>query len=211
MGNDSFRSKGVRSQWGGPHREDQGRARLRWKVPSAFGSFRLLRGVAAAVAAVGMWATRTRRPSSPPQARASCPRRLRPGRPSSRPATPPSVSCRPAPGEAGFRCTTARQNTHRTGRAGIGGYEAVVAYRWHAWFGRTVHVHELIDRNAGVVARCRLDDRASGAIQEVPLWMLDAATCATMHDVGHPAGVGIRAGGAERPAVGGDGAQPLGG
>ena len=150
------------------------------------GSFTLLRGVAAAAAAVGMWATRTRRPSAPPQAGASCPRRFRPGRPSFRPATPPSASCRPAPGGAGFRCTTVRQNTHKTGRAGIGGYEAVVAYRWHAWFGRTVHVHELIDRNAGVVARCRLDDRASGAIQEVPLWMLDAASCATMHDVATP-------------------------
>jgi hypothetical protein len=62
----------------------------------------------------------------------------------------------------------------------------VVAYPWHAWFERTVHVHELIDRNAEVVARCRLDDRASGAIQEVPLWMLDAATCRAMRAVAAP-------------------------
>ena len=96
------------------------------------------------------------------------------------------VSARRGSCEAAGCCTARRQNTHRTGRAGSGGYKAVVAYPWHAWFERTVHVHEVIDRNAGVVARCQLDDRATGAIQEVPLWMLDAATCATMRAVAVP-------------------------
>src|SRR5687767_7598379 len=121
-----------------------------------------------------MWATPRRRPSSKPDAGASCPRRSRVGGPSCPPATRSSGRGGRAPDGAACRCTTLRQNTHKTDRAGIGGYEAVVTYPWHAWFEQTVQVHEVIDRNAGVVARCRLGDRASGAIHEVPLWMLDA-------------------------------------
>jgi hypothetical protein len=44
----------------------------------------------------------------------------------------------------------------------------------------------VIDRNGEVVARCQLDDRSTDAIQEVPLWMLDAATCATMRIIAAP-------------------------
>ncbi len=55
-----------------------------------------------------------------------------------------------------------------------------VAYAWHPWAGRLVHVHEVIERTTGASARCGLVDAAADRVQEIPVWMLDAALCRSM-------------------------------
>ena len=57
------------------------------------------------------------------------------------------------------------------------GDEIAIAYRWHPWAGQTVRVHEVIDRATGSAARCSLVDAAVARVQEIPVWMLDAAAC----------------------------------
>ena len=92
------------------------------------------------------------------------------------------VICRRGPSGGATGCTTLRHKTHVT----TGGTDAVVAYRWHPWFGRNVYVYEVIDRCAGAVARCRLRDGLTEAVQEVPVWMLDAGACDAMRLVPVP-------------------------
>ena len=133
-----------------------------------------------------MWATPRRRPSSEPQAGASCPRRSRVGDPSSPPATRSSELGRRAPDGAAWRCTTLRHKTHGTPLGSAGGTEATVAYAWHPWFGRSVVIHDLMVRSSGVFARCRLDGAASGALQEIPRWMLDPGACSPMRAMAVP-------------------------
>ncbi len=55
-----------------------------------------------------------------------------------------------------------------------------VAYGWHPWAGRLVHVREVIERTTGASARCGLVDAAADRVQEIPVWMLDAALCRSM-------------------------------
>ncbi len=86
-----------------------------------------------------------------------------------------------APSAAVFRCTTSRHKTHRTE---AGGYDAVVGWRWHRWSGRTVHVHEVLDRRGEVSARCSPGD--GSGVQEMPFWMLDAAACSAMRTTAAP-------------------------
>ena len=74
---------------------------------------------------------------------------------------------------AGDNCTTRRQNAHRT-------EERKVLYPWHPWAGCIVHIHEVIEKAAGDVARCSHDDRASGRLLELPIWMFDRSACAPM-------------------------------
>ena len=74
---------------------------------------------------------------------------------------------------SGFDCTTQRGNAHRT-------EERQVLYAWHPWFGRLVHVHEVIQKTAGDVFRCSCDDEASGRWLELPAWMFDRSVCAPM-------------------------------
>src|SRR5262249_23803841 len=53
--------------------------------------------------------------------------------------------------------------------------ELEVLYPWHPWFGRVVHVHEVIEQRAGGVLRCSPDGDGSGP--ELPQWMFDRAAC----------------------------------
>lgn len=68
-------------------------------------------------------------------------------------------------------CTTERQNTHVIDRR-------EVLYRWHPWFGRSVYVHEVIDKPGVTVFRCNLPGSRSDRSLEVPVWMFDRAACA---------------------------------
>jgi len=83
--------------------------------------------------------------------------------------------CR-GPCEAARRCTTARQNTHVIERR-------EVLYRRHPWFGRLVHVHQMIDKPGEAVFRCNLTDCRSDRLLEVPIWMFDRAACAACRRV----------------------------
>ena len=62
----------------------------------------------------------------------------------------------------------------------------MVAYPWHPWRGRTVRVHEVVARGAGTAARCSLDESMPERVQELPSWMLDAATCRGMRSAARP-------------------------
>ncbi len=83
------------------------------------------------------------------------------------------ASCRQGSNAGGGHCTTRRGNAHRT-------EEREVLYPWHPWFGRLVHIHEVIEKTAGDVFRCSCDDEASGRLLELPAWMFDRAVCAPM-------------------------------
>ena len=52
-----------------------------------------------------------------------------------------------------------------------------MAYGWHPWSGERVRIHEVVLRTAGAVARCSRVDISVTRLQEIPLWMLDAASC----------------------------------
>ena len=73
-------------------------------------------------------------------------------------------------------CTTPLHKTHGTA---IGG-ETTVIYVWHPWSGRTIRLHEVIERTAGASARCSLVDAPAVRVQELPVWMLDTAVCRLM-------------------------------
>jgi hypothetical protein len=83
------------------------------------------------------------------------------------------VCCRQDSNAAGDNCTTRRQNAHRT-------EERKVLYLWHPWAGCIVHIHEVIEKAAGDVARCSHDDGASGRLLELPTWMFDRSACVRM-------------------------------
>lgn len=46
-------------------------------------------------------------------------------------------------------------------------------YPWRPWAGRSVHVHEVIEKAGWAVFRCSLDGVASDRRLEVPVWMFD--------------------------------------
>jgi hypothetical protein len=50
-------------------------------------------------------------------------------------------------------------------------------YRFHAWFGRDVFVHAVIDKAGGAVFRCTLDGSDADRWLEIPAWMFDRAAC----------------------------------
>src|SRR3954451_11471744 len=77
---------------------------------------------------------------------------------------------------AGWDCTTLRHKTHGTGS----GDEVEVAYAWHPWAGQSVRVHEVIERTTGASGRCSLVGAPVARLQEIPVWMLDAAACRWM-------------------------------
>src|SRR5215469_14276471 len=83
-----------------------------------------------------------------------------------------SGSCRSTNGlDALADCCTKRQdNAHKI-------EELEVLYPWHPWFGRVVHVHEVIEQRAGGVLHCSPDGDASRRWLEVPQWMFDRAAC----------------------------------
>src|SRR5687768_14721053 len=85
--------------------------------------------------------------------------------------------CRPhrasdsrVPDGAGWCCTTKQHNAHGT--------EArEVFYPWHPWFGRVVHVHEMVRRGNMPVFWCSPTADRTGRCLEVPSWMFDRAAC----------------------------------
>jgi hypothetical protein len=82
------------------------------------------------------------------------------------------VWCRQGSNAVGGRCTTRRENAHRT-------EERKVLYSWHRWAGCIVHIHEVIEKATGNVVRCSRDG-ASDRLLELPLWMFDRAVCVPM-------------------------------
>ncbi len=77
------------------------------------------------------------------------------------------------------RCTKRRDNAHRI--------EVLeVLYRWHPWFGRVVHIHEVIEQRAGGVLHCSPDGDASRRWLELPKWMFDRATCLAIRMAASP-------------------------
>ena len=79
-------------------------------------------------------------------------------------------------------CRTPRHKTHST----AGCEERAVAYLWHPWVERTVRIHEVIERPTGAVARCSLVGAAVARVQEIPVWMLDAAVCCQTRQAAEP-------------------------
>ena len=77
--------------------------------------------------------------------------------------------CR-ATGEFSTYGTTQQRNTH------IRDFREIV-YGWHPWHGRTVQVHANLVKRGRPVAYCSLEDVPTCRVLEVPLWMLDVATC----------------------------------
>jgi hypothetical protein len=75
-----------------------------------------------------------------------------------------------APDADGADYTRRRDNAHKT-------EELEVLYPWHPWFGRVVHIHEVIEQRAGGVLHCSLDGDISRRWLELPKWMFDCATC----------------------------------
>src|SRR2546423_5504113 len=77
--------------------------------------------------------------------------------------------CR-AQGAYAPHCTRRRDNAHKI-------EELEVLYPWHPWFGRVVHVHEVIEQRAGGVLHGSPDGDASRRWLELPQWMFDRAAC----------------------------------
>jgi hypothetical protein len=79
----------------------------------------------------------------------------------------------------GHHCTKRRDNAHKI-------EELEVLYPWHPWFGRVVHVHEVIEQRAGGVLHCSPDGDASRRWLELPKWMFDRATCLSIRMAASP-------------------------
>src|SRR5438309_9872573 len=76
-------------------------------------------------------------------------------------------------------CTRRRDNAHKI-------EELEVLYQWHPWFGRVVHVHEVIEQRAGGVLHCSADGDASRRWLELPQWMFDRAACLAIRMAASP-------------------------
>jgi hypothetical protein len=76
-------------------------------------------------------------------------------------------------------CTRGRRKTHVT-------EGAEVLYPWHPWFGRVVHVHEVIERGGEHIFRCDVDEKLSGRCLDVPAWMFDRVACLGVRRVATP-------------------------
>ena len=61
-----------------------------------------------------------------------------------------------------------------------------VQYPWHPWFGRTVWVYRIVVRGTRSGAHCGLDRVQCARSLEVPLWMLEAASCSTLRLAENP-------------------------
>ena len=87
---------------------------------------------------------------------------------------------------AGEGCyTISHQKTHNT----AAGDEVAVVYAWHAWAGRLVRLHDVIERATGAAARCSrcsLVNATSPRLQEIPVWMLNPVACRSAQATGQP-------------------------
>ena len=75
-----------------------------------------------------------------------------------------------APDAAATDYTRRRDNAHKI-------EQLEVLYPWHPWFGRVVHVREVVEQRAGGVLRCSPDGDTSGRWLELPQWMFDRVVC----------------------------------
>jgi hypothetical protein len=69
--------------------------------------------------------------------------------------------------------TTRQLNTHNLG-------SCEVHYPWHPWYGRTLWVYGTRAGRAQAAARCGLEPTQGSKSLEVPVWMLETTSCATM-------------------------------
>jgi hypothetical protein len=89
------------------------------------------------------------------------------------------MRCRSSTGMPGPLSTRRRDNAHKI-------EEFEVLYPWHPWFGRVVHVHEVIENRAGGVLHCSPDGDASRRWLELPQWMFDRAACLAIRMAASP-------------------------
>ncbi len=92
---------------------------------------------------------------------------------------PRSVCASRAPDADAADYTKQRDNAHKI-------EELEVLYPWHPWFGRVVHVHEVIEQRAGGVLHCSPDGDASRRWLELPKWMFDRTTCLAIRMAASP-------------------------
>jgi hypothetical protein len=70
----------------------------------------------------------------------------------------------------GADCTTRFENAHRI-------IVRELLYQYHPWSGRSVSVHEVIEKTDGVVFRCTLSGSEADRGLEIPAWMFDRTVC----------------------------------
>jgi hypothetical protein len=58
--------------------------------------------------------------------------------------------------------------------------------RWHPWFGRVVHIHEMIEQRADDMLHCSLDGDISRRWLELAKWTFDRATCLVIRMAASP-------------------------
>jgi len=81
-----------------------------------------------------------------------------------------------------FGCgdTTHQHNTHSSSDS------REVHYPWHPWYARTVWIYETRMGRAQSAARCGLEPTQRAKSLEVPLWMLESASCSTLRRAEDP-------------------------
>jgi len=82
----------------------------------------------------------------------------------------PTVSANRGSNAGARHCTKQGDNAHKF-------EELEVLYRWHPWFGRVLHVHEVIDRQGGGVLHCSPDGDAARRWLELPKWRMFDRAC----------------------------------
>lgn len=53
-------------------------------------------------------------------------------------------------------------------------------YRWHPWYGRTVWIHEDLEKHGEGIRRCRIQNSAKARPLVLPAWMFDEERCRVM-------------------------------
>jgi hypothetical protein len=94
------------------------------------------------------------------------------------PRTPLGL-CSPGSNASFFGCTTKQHNAHGT-------EVREVLYPWHPWFGREVHVHEVVKRGNMPVFWCSPTANRTGRCLAVPSWMFDRVACLHLHPAQTP-------------------------
>jgi hypothetical protein len=90
-----------------------------------------------------------------------------------------SVHLCPATGGSATHGRSRQLNTHNT-------EFREVCYPWHAWFGRTVAVYEVLVKQGQSVCRCGLEEERNRLAIEVPTWMFEPAVCGCLRVMAAP-------------------------
>ena len=91
----------------------------------------------------------------------------------------PWGSCSPGSNASFSGYTTKQHNAHGT-------EVREVLYPWHPWFGREVHVHEVVKRGNMPVFWCSPTANRTGRCLAVPSWMFDRAACLHLYPAQAP-------------------------